>query len=109
MSKSILIINTPENCSHCNQCWKKNVSKNKYIYFCGNKVFHEGKDVEEYNVDPEDTKPDWCPLSPLPEKIGLHKSIGKAAFDNNIATMMARQYEQGYNNCLDNILKGENK
>lgn len=69
MSKSILIINTPENCSHCNQCWKKNVSKNKYIYFCGNKVFHEGKDVSQYNVDPEGTKPDWCPLIPMKEDI----------------------------------------
>lgn len=67
MSKSILIINTPENCSHCHQCYRQMGSKNKYIYFCGNKVFHEGKDAMQYSVDPEGTKPYWCPLITIKE------------------------------------------
>ncbi len=104
MSKSILIINTPENCSHCNQCWKKNVSKNKYMYFCGNKVFHQGKDAEEYSVDPEGTKPDWCPLSPLPPHKDLTEYINNATYAINSA--LAYQYAQGWNNCREEILKG---
>lgn len=107
MSKSILIINTPENCSHCNQCWKKNVSKNKYMYFCGNKVFHQGKNAEEYSVDPEGTKPDWCPLSPLPPHKDLTKIMEKEYTHKTTKMIdMAYMYGAGYNKCLEEILKG---
>jgi hypothetical protein len=84
-NKSILVIDTPKNCHDC-----------PIIDYCHN---NDGK----CNLL---IRQDWCPLTPLPEKISLHKFIGKSAFDNNMATMMARQYTQGYNSCLDDILKG---
>ena len=105
-NKSILIINTPENCSQCNQCWKKNVSKNKYMYFCGNKVFHQEKDAEEYSVDPEGAKPDWCPLSPLPSYRPINTDIqrGDTKSTTHLITII---HDIGFNECLDEILKGK--
>jgi hypothetical protein len=101
MSKSVLVIDTPESCRECNF---RKYNEFGRCYVCAAK--------NNYMIDRDvniDIIPYWCPLSPLPEKISLHKFIGKAAFDNNMATMMGRQYTQGYNSCLDDILKGENK
>lgn len=43
-----------------------------------------------------DTKPDWCPLNPMPERKGLLKQLPMYDTDTH--------YEQGYNACIDEIL-----
>lgn len=44
------------------------------------------------------SKPDWCPLKPMPSK---KPTIGKES-ENDILCMNA-----GYNACIDEFLKGE--
>lgn len=80
MSKSILAIDTPENCCSCDL---------EYGHYCGKEKRYI--DEEEF-----ETIPDWCPLRDLPEKKDMEpgKTIIRAA-----------QYE-GWNMCIDEILKG---
>ena len=71
MSKSVLVMNTPENCYDCPFG----------TGYCGDNLEYEGLcelancldyDVilmteEHYDCESK-SKPDWCPLKPLPEK-----------------------------------------
>lgn len=94
MSKSVLVIDTPENCYGCPFGTE----------YCGN-LEYEGRcelaDCLDYNVilmteehyDCESkSRPDWCPLKPLPK----YKSIEKPG-----------EYEYGiqcgWNRCIDEI------
>ena len=53
--KSVLVINTPKNCKECDcHLWLVCVPADE--------------DIDEY-VDASKTKPDWCPLKPLPSKL----------------------------------------
>lgn len=54
MSKSVLVIDTPEN---CRSCYLQGFMLN--LQYCRGKL----KDIKDTSV-----KPDWCPLKPLPEK-----------------------------------------
>ena len=100
-NKSILVIDTPTCCEEC----KLNHSfKSDEIKWCG--YTHFGRSIFEKNK-----RPDWCPLSPLPEKKDLKQYVekekqnienGDCCLDN----VLAYQYSQGYNSCLDDILKG---
>lgn len=88
--KVILIIDKPENCYDC---------KLQYdCYCCGmtNTGFFD-KD----NFDPcEDILPN-CPLSPIPERKKLRQYADNTAF--NIESMLAYQYSQGWNDCIEEI------
>lgn len=80
MSKSILVIDTPKKCDGC--------------------MLHGmiiGKQIclaELKRVKNESGKPGWCPLKVLPEKKD----------DTGISS-----YSCGFNNCIDEILKGVNE
>lgn len=76
MNKSILVIDTPENCYYC--------ELNNY-HFCN----VTGNNIKEYLAT--EYRPKWCPLSPLPHR------------------QCMTIYGIGYNQCLDDILKGETK
>lgn len=82
MSKSILVIDAPENCCGCDL---------EYGHYCGKEKRYI--DEEEFEIIP-----DWCPLRDFPEKKDMEpgKTIIRAA-----------QYE-GWNMCIDEILKGAN-
>lgn len=56
MSKSVLVIDTPEN---CRSCYLQGFMLN--LQYCRGKL----KDIKDTSV-----KPDWCPLKPLPCKVG---------------------------------------
>ena len=74
--KAILVIDMPENCFKCKlQDW----ANCRIVKGC-----HTG-----------DTRPNWCPLKPIPSK---RPTIGKES-DNDILCMNA-----GYNACIDEIL-----
>lgn len=83
MSKSVLVIDTPNKCTDCTFC----------------EHLDEGwlhcslKDKTARAFD----KPDWCPLTPLPEK-RVH---------NAIENEFQRGANSGYNYCIDEILNGE--
>ena len=82
MSKSILLIDTPECCDKCRFCCFGNYGAKR----CS---------VKDQSIFLEDKKkkPDWCPLWGLPEKY----------------YPVSMNFESGYNACIDEILKGENE
>ena len=87
MSKAILIINTPNKCNECPICasWQASASSIRE-YWCpaaGNK-----------DVDPKG-KPNWCPLSALPEK----QVRDYPEYDKYITG-----YDDGWDACIDEIL-----
>lgn len=86
MSKAILIIDMP---SCCNEC--KLRFDDDYSYWCSYDN-PEPNGVFQYVVNR--TKPDWCPLRPLPGKIEGYDSIKQ----------QWGEYEDGWNHCVDSIL-----
>jgi len=90
MSKSILVIDTPNNCSEC-PC-------TDYM-FC----YTTQKELE---IDWEANKPSWCPLEPMPDK--KHMTVGKGKDCVSSVGEKDGYYMLGWNACIDSIL-GEEK
>lgn len=83
MAKAVLVMDMPENCAECVFCRGLNVCKMK-SYMEKEKIF------SIYTVDAQifcNTKPDWCPLRKLPERMLDEGGTG----------------EEGWNACLDEI------
>nr|DAZ41958.1 MAG TPA: hypothetical protein [Caudoviricetes sp.] len=78
MSKSVLVIDTPENCEKC-----KFISE----FWC--------RAMDGRRVPNNDVIPNWCPLKPLPEK------ITRVAVTDHWNSIKA-----GWNNCIDAITGG---
>jgi hypothetical protein len=83
---------TPCNCYEC--------ELNNY-HFCN----VTGENIEEYRNT--EYKPDWCPLSPLPEKIDLDKYFMRGDC-KSMTHMVMNIHDHGWNDCIDEILKGQN-
>lgn len=84
MSKAVLILDMPDNCFKCKlQDWA-----NCRIA----KKCHTG-----------DSKPDWCPLRELPEKAEVSDCEELCDTDD----WYDSGYADGYNACIDELLKGE--
>lgn len=79
MSKSVLVIDTPENCGKC-----------KFIsgFWC--------RAMNGRRVPNNDVIPNWCPLKPLPEKM-----TGLASTDH------WNSIKAGWNACIDEITGGD--
>lgn len=107
--KSIVVFNTPNKCKDC--------------YFNGygwNVCIITDEDIDEY-VNPNETKPEWCPLRPLPDKIEvkvekiediMHTELQLTdIFSNKIMAEVKFETDKlialGYNACLEDILGGE--
>lgn len=89
MSKAILVIDMPTRCGECQVCASyQSCAFSIREYWCST----NGKDVEP------DSKPDWCPLKPVPEKYDMHTAIAQNFDDDG-------DYELGWNDCLDKILR----
>lgn len=78
MGKSVLVIDTPENCGKC-----------KFIsgFWC--------RAMGDRRVPNNDAIPGWCPLKPLPEKIGMEAGF---TYWNGMA--------DGWDSCI-NAITGE--
>lgn len=85
MSKSILVIDTPEYCSECP---------------CSDECAEICRAIDSLivEVNGECKKPDWCPLKDVPEERNV-------VFDDESIWAERRR---GWNTCIDEILKGEN-
>lgn len=88
MSKSILVIDTPETCVDCPCCFTDNA-----MIWCGkqHEVLCEPMTIPE---GIERFKPDWCPLQELPRKMSMDN---QPFFDSS--------YVAGRNACIDEILE----
>lgn len=85
MSKSILVMDTPECCCGCDL---------ESGHYCGKEKRYITK--EEFEIIP-----DWCPLMAFPEK--------KVMDFREECNMYISRYWEGYNACIDEILKGVNE
>lgn len=95
MSKSILVIDTPEGCVRCDCCHTKDYDFRERID--GEKICGiENMNVDDYCDGINLRKPDWCPLRVLPEKKDMEP--GK--------TIIRAVQHEGWNMCIDKILKG---
>ena len=81
MAKAVLVMDMPEDCTMC-KFWN---AEDDECYATG---------VDEFSLNSEEAKPDWCPFRELPEKKELYLSI------NN-----EKGYCMGWNDCVDEILK----
>lgn len=77
-SKSILVIDTPNNCEECNII---------YLQRCGESICDSGD---------WSRRPSWCPLRPMPQK-----RINKDCL------VVHEIWNEGWNACLDEIV-GDN-
>ena len=93
MSKSILLIDTPENCRDC-PCGKEIYNHYCVRYECS--VISQNITKEEYKKE----KPDWCPLKEIPKKKKPRK-----IHDNNLGHFHVSAFDKGYNKCIDEILQ----
>jgi hypothetical protein len=87
MSKAILVMDMPDRCWKCSACAYLSVT-NEY-WCCAKDRF----------VDP-DSKPDWCPLKPAPEKYDIEE-LKQNPHDRDCTW----EFEGGYNACIDEILE----
>ena len=81
MSKSLLVIDTPENCGKC-----------KFIstFWC--------RAIHCRRVPNNDVIPGWCPLKPLPERKEYIAPIDNVESQKDIIAV-------GWNACIDAITK----
>lgn len=89
MSKSILVIDTPESCRSC--------------YLRGFTLALQYCKVESEHIKDTSVKPDWCPLKPLPDKMKLTGVYGREYFQSN---GKMPSYKIGWNDCIDAITGG---
>lgn len=82
--KSVLVVDTPKTCKEC-PC--------QMMLVC----VPADEDIDEY-INPSKTKPDWCPLRPLP-----HKKMPKQdeAFPQDMRLI---DRWRGWDACIDEII-----
>lgn len=83
MSKSVLVINTPEDCGKC-----KFISE----FWC--------RAMGGRRVPNNDVIPNWCPLKPLPERKEYIVPIDNVESQKDIIAV-------GWNACINEITGGE--
>ena len=87
MSKSVIVIDTPEKCINCPLCV---INCEHECLMCSIHDKNEFVNLEHFGF----TKPDWCPLLPLPKRKNIHEDVAPYNL-----------YHQGYNDCLYDIQK----
>ena len=88
MSKSVLVIDTPERCIDC-EIGQNHSNILETCVYCP----VAGKHVLDKETE---TIPDWCPLKPLPEK---------STIENDMTDYQCGMVD-GRNQCIDEITGG---
>ena len=93
MSKSVLVIDAPENCLDCIFCQEYRTKSKKYAYcYVTNGDSENDMKLIKYVYGYRQGKPDWCPLRELPEEDHEWED----------------GYADGWNDCLKEIMGGQN-
>lgn len=89
MSKAILVIDMPNECTECPVHFLDLIGKDDFRLWCGKKC----KNIELHDNGCIKTgyKPDWCPLKTLPKKEDVNLFNDRAG------------YALGWNACIDEI------
>lgn len=98
MSKSVLVIDTPENCydcpfgtGYCSDLEYEGLCELADCLDCNEILITE----EHYGCESK-SRPDWCPLKPLPERKNFVNSTNGIEANANV-------YSAGWNGCIDAI------
>ena len=98
MSKSVLVIDTPETCIDCIFCQEYRTKSREYAYcYVTNGDSENDMKLIDCIYGYCQSKPDWCPLKPLPEKMTIPR--GARNTDD-------LEYAAGYNTCINEITGG---
>ena len=100
--KSVLVIDTPNNCSECPCCY---VSENDWGDFISARCQMKYKGFVDKYSEYNKGRPSWCPLRPLPKYLGF-KDTETETTDWHFGDNFDRA--DGWNACLDEILGEEN-
>lgn len=93
MSKAVLVMGMPESCRMCRFHYPaRDMHTGEYMGGC--------RIIQTMAVRDKITKPDWCPLKPIPEKM---KVCGKYPQADGITP----SYKFGWNACIDAITGGD--
>lgn len=99
MSKSVLVMETPENCyvcpfgtAYCSALEYEGLCELADCLDCDVILITE----EHYDCESK-SRPDWCPLKPLPEK---------STIENDMTDYQCGMVD-GRNQCIDEITGGE--
>ena len=100
MSKSTLVIDTPENCydcpfgiSYCGELEYEGLCELAECLGCNEILMTE----EHYDCESK-SRPDWCPLKLLPEKKSTTAPVSNYEVQKNL-------FADGWNACLREITK----
>lgn len=99
MSKSVLVIDTPENCYDCRFCYELDEG----VEACCS-ISDDDKDTSLMKkIDCEygycQGKPDWCPLKPLPEE----------KEEEYWRSKLSLAWIRGWNTCISKITETSDK
>lgn len=104
MSKSVLVIDTPENCydcpfgtAYCGELEYEGLCELADCLDCDVILMTE----EHYDCESK-SRPDWCPLKPLPEKKEYIVPIDNVESQKDIIAV-------GWNTCLREITETSDK
>ena len=95
-NKSVLVIDTPECCNECKLCYHE-------YYITHTETYCTVHKSDVFIAVDKHIKPEWCPLSPLPEEIKL-KQDEDTVYDTY--SLLMRHYAKGWNEFREEILKG---
>lgn len=98
MSKSVLVIDTPENCYDC-PFGTEYCGDSEYEGYCelAECLDSDMRLITEEHYDYEsESRPDWCPLKPLPEKKEYIVPIDNVESQKDIIAV-------GWNACVNEI------
>lgn len=90
MRKSVLVIDTPEKCLDCNLC---------VLDMDGSISCYYNKREICSNVEENNSRPDWCPLKPLPEE--KKEEYWRSKF--------SLAWIRGWNTCISKIAETSDK
>ena len=93
MSKSVLVIETPSSCRDCG------LRFDSYGQ-CEVCVVADDYPIVDEHYE-KGTKPNWCPLRPLPSYKNLNPN-------SSLESQLLYQFNQGYNTCLQEMEGEEN-
>lgn len=96
MSKSIVVVDTPETCVDCIFCQEYGIGSKKYAYcYVTNGDSENDMKLIDCIYGYCQSKPDWCPLKPLPKKFDNEKDRKLGDFEP--------LFKIGWNACLREI------
>lgn len=101
MSKSVLVIDTPENCYDCpfGTDYCSDLEHDGLCELADRLDYDLVLTTEEYYDYESKSRPDWCPLKPLPEKKEYIVPINNVESQKDIIAV-------GWNACIDEITGG---